>query len=448
MRSSLGILCVLACCAAAWADAAKTGLAGTAERNRQDLSVVYVDYSGPAPDAASPYLDRASWQVYWSSGSDGPLHRIGIDGVTIDPHSQMPVLQLRLSGETPPLDAKWTVLFAPASALPQVIQGTTPKGGAEPGQPLVPPQSASGESATATKASFFKPSSNGGTPDVSLSASFLAAGGTKPIYALEVKGTVVAAKSPLGFHPGLSADIAINQNTTPPVNKTTFSPDSITAGLAFKRVLYLGSLQEIPPSAPPRDCIVCGAILQMNLPKGEFSASDPSSNIVFNPTATLVLNSWQPGRHTPYFGTFYPFFALEAGNNLSKPSTVNKVAVHFSNYDAIVRGVLGADAVFAKDTPDRTAQIFSITGSYRVRLPAFDEPQVRTFHQKTAVTLGTNARHWFEGNINYSPWSFKYLALTGKYQYGELPPLFKQVDHKFTIGLTLQANQTAQHKKP
>jgi hypothetical protein len=99
-------------------------------------------------------------------------------------------------------------------------------------------------------------------------------------------------------------------------------------------------------------------------------------------------------------------------------------------------------------TPDDKGTLvntFSLTGSYRVRLPAFEEPEVRTLHQVTTVDLTTKARHWVEADANYAPWSFKFLAITAKYQYGELPPLFKLVDHCFTLGLTLQASQP--HKK-
>jgi hypothetical protein len=181
------------------------------------------------------------------------------------------------------------------------------------------------------------------------------------------------------------------------------------------------------------------------LPDFEFSTSDPSSNFIFNPAATFVLNSWQPPKHPSLYATLYPFMALEIGENISKPASIEKVPVNLANYSAIMRGVLGADAKLAITATDHKSDTFSLTGSYRVRLPAFDEPEVRTLHRVTTVDLTTKARHWFEGDINYAPWSFKYLAITGKYQYGELPPLFKLVDHCFTLGLTLQASQA--HKQ-
>jgi hypothetical protein len=136
--------------------------------------------------------------------------------------------------------------------------------------------------------------------------------------------------------------------------------------------------------------------------------------------------------------------AVELGENLSKPSSISKVPVNLSNYNTIARGVLGAEAALVTVAPDekgKLANTFSMTGFYRVRLPAFDEPMVRTLHGVTTVGLNTKPRNWIEADINYAPWSFKYLAITAKYQYGELPPMFKLLDHSFTLGLTLQASQ-------
>jgi hypothetical protein len=45
-------------------------------------------------------------------------------------------------------------------------------------------------------------------------------------------------------------------------------------------------------------------------------------------------------------------------------------------------------------------------------------------------------------DLNIAPSSFKYLALTVQYQYGDLPPVFTFVDHKVTVGLTFKAVQS------
>jgi len=79
-----------------------------------------------------------------------------------------------------------------------------------------------------------------------------------------------------------------------------------------------------------------------------------------------------PPKHPSLYATLYPFMALEVGENLSKPATIEKVPVNWANYNAIMRGVLGADAALGTATPNGKGSMvstFSLTGSYRVRLP-------------------------------------------------------------------------------
>jgi hypothetical protein len=156
----------------------------------------------------------------------------------------------------------------------------------------------------------------------------------------------------------------------------------------------------------------------------------------------LGFSSLSSPRHPSLYGTIYPVLAVEAGKNLNEPSSIASIPVDLRRYDAIFRGVLGADAMFALATADRSSDVFSLSGSYRLRLPAFDEPFVEMQHQVTVVSLTSKPRSWVQANVNYAPWRFKYLSLNARYEYGELPPLFPLVNHQFTIGFTLQAVQT------
>jgi hypothetical protein len=236
----------------------------------------------------------------------------------------------------------------------------------------------------------------------------------------------------LGFHPGVTGAVEINQDAQPPNNRTTIDPNSITAAFAFQR---------LKPLRKHRAGLY-GLQFDEALPGGEFCRTDPSSNIVFRSSLLFGFSSISSPKHPSLYGTIYPVLALEAGKNLNKPNTIAMTAVDLSHYNAIFRGVVGSDAVFAVASADRSADVFSVSGSYRVRLPASDEPFVETLHQVTTVSLTTKARNWIQANVNYAPWGFKYLSLTAKYEYGELPPLFSLVDHQFTIGFTLQAVQS------
>ena len=221
----------------------------------------------------------------------------------------------------------------------------------------------------------------------------------------------------LGFHPGVTGTVEINQDVQPPNNRTTFDPDSITAALAVSTPQGLQKAQSTVS-------MVCSSTRRC---QAESSTGLNSIKQYHRPFQHVKLGfssiSFLP--NTPLYGTIYPDLALEVGRNLNKPSMIAMTAVDLRNYNDIFRGVIGSDAVLAVASwADRSADVFSISGTYRLRLPAFDEPFVETRHQVTTVSLTTKARNWVQANVNYAPWKFKYLSLNAKYEYGDpLPPL-------------------------
>jgi hypothetical protein len=405
-----------------------------------------VDYSGPLPNDPSVYLNGANWRVWVTRPGDKEPTELNVSGnlvhipgQTFDSHK----LRIRVTGDVPVgvdvLASQWHALFDPprdAKMLAATYDSTVT---------ITLPPTASSSSSTATPAApscdnkppdpvpYFCPPAAGTPADITVSGSFLAGGGTKPIYAFELNGGIykVDAVSWLwDFSPGVSVDIEVNQNKQPPNDRTTFNPDSITAALAFQRIVLVlkGPLY--------------GIQLDEALPGGEFSQADPSSNIIFSSSALFALKPLQE-RDVSAYGKIYPFFGIEAGKNLNKPSMIAMTPVNLSHYDSILRGVVGADAFFGiVSRDDESTDIFSISTTWRTRLPAFDEPFVKTVHQVTTVDLTTKARHWVEVDLNYAPWKFKYISLTAKYQYGDQPPMFNLVDQLFTVGFTFQANQS------
>jgi hypothetical protein len=385
--------------------------------------VLDLDYSGAPPEIDSPYRSVSSWKVRWTGPKDKSSTLAKVDSVEIDTNDEK--VRLHVSGSVPTLadvrNVKWTILFDSPDGtglLPAVVNSS--------------PKSSTGKDCTDPQKSkpLFCPPSKGGTPDLSLSGNFLAAGGTKPIYSLELKGGIVGPADWSGFHPAVSMQVEINQNEKPPSNRTRFDPDSITGSFSLAK------------HKPVQKGPLYGLHLQFQAPEGEFSRKDPSSNVIVSGLVSFIFKAWQPDPKKPFYATIYPFVGLEAGHNLSQPKTIDKVSVDLRNYGAIVRGYLGSDACFAIDSKDRKSTDLSVTGSYRVRLPFTDEPFVETVHTITTVDMTTKARHWFEGNINYSPTAWKFFSFNVKYQYGSLPPLFSLVDHKVSVGLTLQAVQS------
>ena len=403
-----------------------------------------VNYAGTFPNDPSAYLSKASWRVWVKRPGKSKPEELEVLSVEKIVSSRFTInkLRLTLSGNLPAgnevVTSGWHALFNPPRAsgleglsFDSVVNAVIE---APSTQTTAATKPSCDNTAPAPKPYFCAPAA-GAPADVSLSGSFLAGGGTKPIYSFELKGGLYK-RDPVqglhGFHPGVTGTVEINQYAQPPDNRTTFDPDSITTALAFQRLKALRK-QKLG---------IYGLQFDEALPSGEFSRANPSSNIIFRSSLLLGFSSISSPKHPSLYGTIYPVLGLEAGKNLNKPGMIAMTAVDLSHYDAILRGVAGSDAVFAVASADRSADVFSISGTYRVRLPAFDEPFVETLHHATTVSLTTKARNWVQASVNYAPWRFKYLSLNAKYEYGELPPLFTLIDHQFTVGFTLQAVQS------
>lgn len=430
MRSRLSLLAlfVFSLCPAYAQE--KFALTGIAVPESVSPAIVDVDYQGPAPDKNSPYLPKENWKVKWSATPDSSATSVNVDRVTVT--DTVKKLKLQISGNLP-ADVRavyWTVLFDPGDSAPLLPQLALSRPNRR--NQTKPPAAGCG-SGDVNQQPYFCPPGTGVTPDFSLTGSLLAAGGTKPIIAAELKSDLIFSPNRefWGFYPGITTAVEVNQNVQPPNNRTRFDPDSIIAGLTFTRI---DAIQK---------SLLYGMETQLQLPEGEFNRNDPSSNLI---AGGLARFAFKPLKEGSFYLTLYPALGIETGRNLNRPSAVDLVPVDLSRYKGIFRGILGADSSIGVASEDRTTDIFTITGSYRVRFPAIDEPFVKTLHQVTTVDLTTKARHWVEVDITSSPWNWKYLALNATYQYGSLPPLFALVDHKFSIGFTLQAVQTRKPK--
>ncbi len=379
--------------------------------------------AAPSPADAARYRDANNWRVSWRAKATDVPTPVRVSTIELDPGTQH--LILHLSGDHLPAgdgrSALWTALFVPPAdmAVIPTISSFTPRNSSHP-----------------AKASFFSVPGSTDTPDVLLNGTFLAGGNTKPIYTLQEQANLYSPGPGeiWGFRPGFTSSVLINQNAQPPNNRTKLDPDSIQAALSFWRVDNINR------------GILYGLTTKLNPIGGEFTRTDPSSNIISSFLSTFVLRRKKLSELS--FVTLYPALGLEAGHNLNHPRQLMGTPVDLSHYSGIFRGVLGSDATFGVASSDKASNVFAITGSYRVRLPATDEPFIETHHGLTTVDLTTRPRHWIEVDITYSPWQWKFLALNAKYQYGSLPPLFSLVDQQVTFGLLLQAKQTRKPALP
>lgn len=395
-------------------------------------------YNGAVPADRLPYARSDAWRIWWRRTAEADPVSVVVDMSHSDFASRPHVFRIALAGDLPPVEfmtaAIWTVEFNPpndAKLLPQISEFQPTRTDFASQEPNSPPPASTAHSVS--QRPTFAPPHDGAPADISLTGSFLAGGGTKPIYALEFFGAVYRP-SPWNrlfkFTPGVTATVAINQNIVAPVDRSTFDPDSITAAFALQRLkrIHHGWLQ--------------GLQFDEALPSGEFDRIYPASNLIFRSDVLFATTPWVPQTKVPIYGILYPVFALEAGHNLNKPRSLAGAPVDLSGYNGILRGVGGVETKLAVATADRSSDSLALSASYRVRIPAFDEPYVQTLHQVTTAALTTKARHWVEADLSYSPPGFRYLSIDAKYQYGDLPPVFLRVDHSFTFGFTFQAVQS------
>jgi hypothetical protein len=283
---------------------------------------------------------------------------------------------------------------------------------------------------------FLRPVKASETATLSLTGSFAAGGGSKPVYAIKEIGNFGAPEK-YRFHtllPLFTSEIDINQSvkagSEPAGYRSRVDPDAISVGGALWRVKRWNH-------GPVFDFTS-----HLQLADFEFSRKDPASSYVGGFGSVVVMKPLQNKNGSVVLNTDI-YLGLEAGHNLKKPTALDGVPVDLSHYSTILRGVPGADVNFSVESADWTTVVFSVGAVYRVRLPAFDEPFITDYHRQKAVGLNTKARNWVDVTATYNPFHWRYFSFQTEYKYGSLPPIFSLVDHSVTVGINLSAIQTS-----
>jgi hypothetical protein len=131
-----------------------------------------------------------------------------------------------------------------------------------------------------------------------------------------------------------------------------------------------------------------------------------------------------------------PIVGLEAGHNFHN-------AVTPDSGGGVVRGVAGASLLFRFNPKLPGFKGLELSSAYTLRLPLVRE--VFTLTNKVngqdvdAPFLGKNPRHYVktEGSLKVTD----AFALTLKYEYGAIPPVFRKQDHKVTMGFSYSIRQ-------
>ena len=153
----------------------------------------------------------------------------------------------------------------------------------------------------------------------------------------------------------------------------------------------------------------------------EAQRSFDTSNAVFSPSVEIT--------YSKYGVIIEPFAGIEVGANLNNP-------IKRLENDLVARFLFGSNLIVPLiKKPDQDVLIFEGTYSRRVLFEeeiGFRENDEGDLEE---VFVGKGPREFAEAKLSFSKgfWGFSV-----GYEYGELPPAFKLVDHKFKIGFTFK----------
>jgi hypothetical protein len=230
----------------------------------------------------------------------------------------------------------------------------------------------------------------------------------------------------------------------------------LTFPVTRKRTLRLGGSFNLAtdnrPSADPDSYIVSGLLdwyirpipwkriqyllLRVSPVEYEFDRQSTTKTIVSSPVIVAPVRLRDKrGLNTSMF----PYIGIEGGSNLSN-------AIASGGSGRVFRGLVGSGFNGTYKTPWKSLSQIGITANYNVRLPSTDEVFTNTHYiSATGKTVSlpvysTQARHHLTDELDIT--LQKPLALTIKHEYGELPPGFRKVDNKISIGLTVMLSHT------
>ena len=201
------------------------------------------------------------------------------------------------------------------------------------------------------------------------------------------------------------------------------------------------------PSADPDSYIVSGlldwyikaspwkriqyVLLRTNVGEYEFDRQTTTKTIVSSPVLDFPVRL----RHKGGLNTsLLPYLGVEVGSNFSN-------AIASGGSGLVFRGLMGSGFNGTLKTPWKFLSQIGITANYNVRLPSTNEVFTNLHYiSATGKTISlpvysTQARHHLTDELDIT--LQKPLALTIKHEYGELPPGFRKIDNKISIGLTV-----------
>ena len=243
--------------------------------------------------------------------------------------------------------------------------------------------------------------------DIYFNGSATGQRGSGPLYSIEAKAGYLHSLKTYGAIGG-QASFVVEEGSD-------IDADSITASGTYQKIFVLRS--------------PWGIILNSDFLGGEFNREDKTRNLTTELDATLVLPSKKFGDNN--FATMDFMGGFEAGHNY-------KHALNPNGLGNIWRPKFGVNAYFVALAPKVFNRI-NLSANYILRLPRTAEPFTEKINGAKITSLTKGPRHHLGVDLGlmFAP----SYGLTISYRYGSLPPDFNLVDHKATIGFTVQLKQ-------
>ena len=256
------------------------------------------------------------------------------------------------------------------------------------------------------------------TADVYMKLGYSPAIGSPPQYSID---TAVALLLPVGTttNRGYLGGLA-TVNTD---NRQQVDPDSFRVFLAYQYVL-----------SAPTESKAEGIVFTWLPGGGEFERKANNLNFISSPMLEFPLRLF-PKTYTDSkqpIASLVPLVGAEFGENFTN-------AVTHDGLGGLFRGLLGVNAMLHFNPKLPGFQGIQVSSSYKIRLPAVAEVFTNTATNSAGKvvdvpSLSTKARNYVKSEIDFV--LVKSLSFSITHEHGELPPAFRVIGNKVTIGLT------------
>jgi hypothetical protein len=354
------------------------------------LKIIAVRFQGSFPDDAAAE-DENNWRVI-AIDERGGVKSHTPDKATVNSRDSLlvhlrmkPDASLETGGDLDPKTHKIMVRYQQAN-LPSVTLG---------------PRFKKHEKKTFTAAKGKKDA------DIYFNGSATGQKGSGPVYSIDAKAGYLQSLKHAGAIGGRATFVSDAHSD--------IDPDSITATGSYQKIFVLRS--------------PWGIILNSDFLGGEFDKENKTRNLTTELDGTLVLPSHRFGESN--FATMDFMGGFEGGHNY-------KHALNPKGLGNIWRPKFGVNAYFVALAPKFFNRI-NLSANYLLRLPQTDEPFTEKINGVKISSLTKRPRHYLGVDLGlmFAP----SYGVTISYRYGSLPPDFKLVDNKVSVGFTLQLKQ-------